>query len=256
MTVEVLTVVPEDSPGRGLLRYHNEQSGCTFLVAGPRAQPALWKRYLDGALGVYRHFGVESALRYDAVRDGGSTPLFFTAIDPSGEMVAGVRSQGPYTSVNQVHELSAWQGFAGATDLRLVIANRIPAGVVEAKGAWVARDAPHRSALSAAISRIALHGTRLLGARYGFATVGSFTVERHRASGGRRDAAAPAVPYPDERYQTVPVWWDTRTYRTFAEPSQRQLIRSEQRALGLPPTRRPQPCRRRSFGMRTRHRDG
>jgi hypothetical protein len=77
------------------------------------------------------------------------------------------------------------------------------------------------------------HAPRLLNARYGFATVASFTTERHRASGGVVAQSIPPVPYPDERYHTLPIWWDTRTYHVFADKLQYLLMRGELRAMGL-----------------------
>ncbi|MFG3617288.1 hypothetical protein [Nocardia sp. NPDC047654] len=237
MTVDLIAVVPRNSRGRGVQRYYDAQSECAFFVSEPSDQPELWHRYLNGARDVYRRFGVEQALEYDAVSDGASTSLFFAALDADGGMVAGTRMQGPYTDARQAHALVEWAGHPGAEDLRRMIADRIPHGVVEAKGAWVARDAAHRAELGAAISRTVLHGARLLGARYGFATVASFTVARHEACGAVAAERIPAVPYPDERYRTVPLWWDTRSYGAFAEESQRSATRAEQGALGLPTAR-------------------
>ncbi|MEU2039184.1 hypothetical protein [Nocardia niwae] len=237
MTVDLIAVVPSNSRGRGVRRYYDAQSECAFFVSEPDAQPELWRRYLNGARAVYRRFGVEQALEYDAVADGGSTSLFFAALDAGGEVVAGVRMQGPYREARQAHALVEWTGHPGAEDLRRMIAERIPQGVIEAKGAWVARDAVNRDQLGAAISRTVLHGARLLGARYGFATVASFTVSRHEACGAVPAEGIPAVPYPDERYRTVPLWWDTRSHAAFAEELQRTLTHAEQEALGLPAAR-------------------
>ncbi|MFR9752980.1 hypothetical protein ACL02S_18360 [Nocardia sp. 004] len=234
MAVDLMAVVPRHSHGWRVPRYHDTQSECAFFVADPGAQPELWHRYLDGARAVYRHFGVEHALEYDVVADGRSTALFFVALDAMGEPVAGVRVQGPYTAARQAHALIEWEGHPGAEELRLMLADRIPEGVVEAKGAWVARAAGKRAELSAALSRTVLHGARLLGARYGFATVASFAVGRHQACGAVLAEHIPPVPYPDERYRTVPLWWDTLTYPERAERSQRSLVRAEQHMLGIP----------------------
>ncbi|MEU4344573.1 hypothetical protein AB0H00_25465 [Nocardia sp. NPDC023852] len=256
MTVEVIAVVPANSLGRGVLRYYDRQSECAFFASQPDVRPVLWNRYLGGALEVYRHFGVEHALEYDAVADGRSTSLFFVAVDSAGEVVAGVRLQGPYADAGQAHALVEWRGHAGENDLRTMIAYRISEGVVEAKGAWVARDATHRSELSAAISRTVLHGARLLGARYGFATVASYTVARHRACGAVPAERIPAVPYPDERYQTVPLWWDTRGYQAFAEEPQRSLVELEQETFGIPGACPPELRRGTGRGREARHRHG
>ncbi|WP_227996851.1 hypothetical protein [Nocardia australiensis] len=236
MTVEPIAVVSEEVPAEGVRQYRDQRSGCTFFVTTPAVMPTLWDRYLRGALDVYRHFGVECALEFGKVADGGSTSLFFTGVDPAGRLVAGVRMQGPYRDVDDVHALSAWAGRPGEAELRRMVADRVPAGVIEAKGAWVARDAAHRSDLSAVISRTVLHGAKLLGARYGFATVASYTVGRHEASGAVVVEDIPAVPYPDDRYRTVPMWWDTRTYQAYTTEQHSSLVRNEQQMLGIPPT--------------------
>ncbi len=232
MTVDAIAVVPEESLDRGIPRFRDEQSGCMFYVSTPAARPVLWEQYLRGALENYRHFGVEAALEYDRIEDGHSTALFFLAVDPAGAVVAGVRMQGVYGAAEEVRGVADWVGHAGADDLRAMVADRIPDGVIEAKGAWVDRDSAHRSALSAAVSRCVLHTARMLDARYGFATVATFTVARHRASGAVVADHIPAAPYPDERYETVPLWWDIERFHEFAEQSQCALTRAEQRQLG------------------------
>lgn len=209
-------------------------SGCRFRVATPEGAPELWARYLDGAVRTYRHFGVEHALELGAVADGGSTAFFFAATDPAGRVVAGVRIQGPYRRVVDVSSLHAWDGRPGDSALRMMMAGRMPFGVVEGRGAWVGRDAAARGALGAAVSRCLAHAPRLLGARFCFATVASFTAARHATSGGVAAVEIPAVPFPDERYRTVPIWWDTRTYRRVAAPEQYAAMRIEQAELGVP----------------------
>ncbi|MEU1984384.1 hypothetical protein [Nocardia sp. NPDC019395] len=234
MTVETIAVGQEDHPCDGRAAgFRDNLSGYEICATTPDRSPELWHRYLAGARMAYRHFGNEQALEYDAVVDGASTTLFFAATDPSGEVVGGLRVQGPYTWVSEVSSLTPWIGRPGAADLGLMMARRIPRGVVESRALWVARDVPHRDELAAAISRCMAHAPHLLNARYGFATVASFTADRHRASGAVVAQAIPPVPYPDERYRTVPIWWDTRTYRVFADKLQYLLMRGELRAMGL-----------------------
>ncbi|WP_280418723.1 hypothetical protein [Nocardia carnea] len=234
MTVETIAVGQEDHPHHGRAAgFRDNVSGYEICATTPDRSPDLWHRYLAGAQQTYRHFGHEQALEYDAVADGSSTALFFAATDLTGAVVGGLRVQGPYRWVSEVDSLTPWAGRPGATDLSLMMARRIPRGVVESRAVWVARDADRRNDLTAAISRCMAHAPRLLGARYGFATVASFTTERHRASGGMVAQAIPPVPYPDERYRTVPIWWDTRTYDVFADKLQYLLMRGELRAMGL-----------------------
>jgi hypothetical protein len=214
-----------------VLRFRDAHSGYVFHVATPEAHPDLWRRYLRGALRVYRHYGVDHAIEYDKVQNGSSTALFFVAVDASGVVVAGLRAQGPYPAVEDVHALGAWAGQPGEAALRAMVAERIPEGVVEVKAVWVARHAERRSALAAAISRCVVHAASLLGARFGFVTTASHGLELYRSSGGRVVDRIPSVPYPDDRYRTVPVWWDTHTNRSVATKLQTTLIALERAAL-------------------------
>ncbi|MBF6350479.1 MULTISPECIES: hypothetical protein [Nocardia] len=245
MTVETIAVGHEDPhPRHGRAAgFRDHVSGYEFCATTPEHSPDLWHRYLTGAREAYRHFGNEEVLEYDTIADGSSTALFFAATDTAGAVVGGLRVQGPYTGVTEIDSLRPWAGRPGAADLNLMMARRLPRGVVESRAAWVDRRAARRNELAAAISRCIAHAPHLLGARYGFATVASFTTERHRASGGVVAQAIPSVPYPDERYRTVPIWWDTSTYPVFADRLQYLMMRGELRAMGLAEPRFSRPAR-------------
>ncbi|MGX1805857.1 hypothetical protein ACWIGI_09090 [Nocardia sp. NPDC055321] len=233
MAVEVVAVVPSDLGDEDLLRFQDASSGCTFWIGTPQAHPGLWRRNMAGALRAYRRYGVEAALDYDKTADGRSSALFVTAIDAFGEVVAGLRVQGPYTHVDEVNALSAWSGHPGETALRKRVADRIPQGVVEVKAVWADRalDRAQRRALGAALDRCVVHVTNLLDARYGFVTAGEHAASGYRTSGARSDWWIPAVPFPDQRYRTIPLWWDMESYRSVADESQLVLIDAEHIAL-------------------------
>ncbi|WP_433711737.1 hypothetical protein ACQP2U_36695 [Nocardia sp. CA-084685] len=237
MTVETIAVGSGGTRDAEVLRFRDMHSGYVFHVATPQAHPDLWRRYLRGALQVYRHYGVDHALEYDSVVDGRSTSLFFAAVDPSGAVVAGLRAQGPYGVADEVHALRAWAGRPGAAELRATVADRIPEGVVEVKAVWVSRVAENRAALAAAVSRCVVHAARLLDARFGFVTTATRNIGLYHSSGGYVADRIPAVPYPDHRYQTIPMWWDTQTYRSLATKLQSSLTVLECAALdaGLSP---------------------
>lgn len=226
MTVEMVTVGAER-----VLRFRDMYSGHAFQVTTPAAHPDLWQRYLAGAHRVYRRFGVESALEYESVADGASTALFFAAVDPDGEVVAGLRVQGPYSGSAEAHGLSAWAGQPGEDVLRAMIDDRAPEGIVEVKAVWVDRRAAHRSALGAAVARCVVHAAWLLDARWGFATSAEHGIERYTSSGARIAEQVGAVAYPDHRYRTVPLWWDTHAHLSHATRTQSALIVLERAAL-------------------------
>ncbi|MCP2296077.1 hypothetical protein APR11_002505 [Nocardia amikacinitolerans] len=233
MTVETVAVGAFGARDAEVLRFRDMHSGYVFHVAPPDAHPDLWRRYLRGALRVYRHYEVDPALEYEKVSDGRSTSLFFAAVDPAGRVVAGLRAQGPYLVEDEVHGLGAWAGRPGEADLRAMIAERIREGIVEVKAVWVARNGiAHRAQLGAAISRCVVHAAWLLGARFGFVTAAAHTARLYESSGGRIAEGVPPVPYPDDRYRTVPLWWDTRAYRANASKLQGSLLALERAALG------------------------
>ncbi|MQY29839.1 hypothetical protein [Nocardia aurantia] len=238
MTVDTMAVDPAADPGPEASSFRDAKSGCIFHIATVSSRPDLWAGYLDGALRAYRHYGVERALDIEQTRDGLTTSLFCTAVDRTGAVVAGVRLQGPYLEVGEVDSLRPWADQPGGSYLRRVVAERIRSGMVEARGAWVARDHPERGALAAAVSRCIAHGPLLFGVPYGFCTVATFTVERHRCAGGVAMSEVTAVSYPDDRYRTVPVLWDAQSYRSHATASQYALLRAEWRELGLDPGER------------------
>ena len=130
------------------------RSECRFVVARPSDEPALWEEYLEGAVTGYRKYGAEKALEYRRIQDGDTTAAFFVAIEPNGSVAAGVRIQGPYLSAGQAHAITEWGTHPGAPAVRRMIEDRLPFGVVEAKGAWVADGAARRGELVGALGSI------------------------------------------------------------------------------------------------------
>lgn len=195
--------------------FHYAAAGCEIQVSTPERDRDLWHQYLDGALANYRRYGVESVLEYETVRPGGSTTMFFAAVDPCGAVIGGMRVQGPYTNPEQAHALTEWAGRAGTAQLRDEIASRIGTdatglrqGVIEMKTGWVAVDAPRKRELTAALARIFLHAIRLTGVRYALGTVATHAVAKWSTTGGEISPRVTPVAYPDARYRTVPMWWD------------------------------------------------
>ncbi|RMI34842.1 hypothetical protein EBN03_00175 [Nocardia stercoris] len=213
------------------MHFRDALSGCTFRAATPETRPDLWLDYLEGAQDAYRHFGVEDALEYTRMWNGSSTSLFIVACDSDGRVVAGLRAIGAYEHHEQPHALEEWAGQPGEPELRRMIAGRIDSGVVEVKAVWVARDVPNRSALAAAISRCIVHAAWLLGARYALVTASDHAATRYRTTGAVPAAGIPAVPYPDARYRTIPLWWDTTTCRQTSDPAQGVLMAAEQTVM-------------------------
>ncbi len=227
MAVDPIALVPVEGHGEGMLRFRDAESGCTFVAGSPRVHPALWRQCMDGALRVYRHYGAEAALEYDSVIDGGSTTLFFVALDTDGNAVAGVRAEGPHRHVDEVHAIADWAGRPGEAAFRRMVAEQIADGVIETKAGWVARESPDRRALASGVARAIVHSMALLRVRYGVGVSPEHALARYVSSGARVPWWIPATSYPDDRYRTVPVWWDMRTFRTVAADAQVRLIDAE-----------------------------
>lgn len=211
--------------------YYDPSSRCRFVVARPDDQPGLWADYLDGARISYRELGVESVLEYDRVCDGESTALFFAALAPDGRLAGGMRVQGRYVRAGQAHAVEEWGGLAGARQVRREISQRLPAGVIEMKTGWVCSDAARRRELSNALARIFVHSLKLMGVRYALGTVATHAVKRWATTGGVVSADVPPIAYPDDRYQTVLMWWDRDTFADLATAEQLPFIIAESAQL-------------------------
>ncbi|TCK00001.1 hypothetical protein [Nocardia alba] len=215
----------------GGLRYLDSSSGCHVRVCSPGEDPALWNQYLEGALNGYRHYGVQGAIDVKLLADGRSTSLFLVAIDPDGSVVAGLRAHGPHATADEIAGFQPWLGTPGEAALRSSVEAKVPLGVAESKGGWSIRSDPRRPELGALVARGVVHVTWLLGVRYGFGVSPLHQLDSYRSSGARPDPGIPAVSYPDERYTTVPVWWDladlsaaTRTQRDLIAVERAQLL--------------------------------
>lgn len=193
--------------------HRDHASGYHFVAAPPHAVPDLWHEYISGAVRAYRHFGVESALEYERVHTGESTALFHAALDARGVVVGGLRAQGPYRRAEESHALREWTTPEETDRIRRMIEARIPAGVIEAKAAWVAEELPHRRELTLALAQMGARFMDLLDARFMMATAADSVLELWKTCGGVVDYRIPATPYPDARYRTRLMWWDRRRSR-------------------------------------------
>jgi hypothetical protein len=211
--------------------YFDPASGRLFLVARPPAQPQLWAAYIEGAWLSYRQHGVESAVDYEHVRDGNSTSLFVAAVEFDGRVVGGARVQGPYTDVEQAYALREWAGREGTDVLRRQIAQRLVDGVVEVKAVWVDNTVARHDELTTAMARIFVHAMTLSKVRYAFCTAASHAVPRWQSSGGVVSTDVAPVAYPDERYWTLPLWWDREHVYDSVSLEQRRAILQESSQL-------------------------
>jgi hypothetical protein len=201
-------------------------SECTLVLTQPAVDRDLWQEYLRGAERSYRKHGVERALDVAAIRNGHDTVVFWAVLDTSGRVVGGVRARGPLQSADDSHAVIEWAGQPGLAQVREMIAERVPFGILEMKSAFVTDDPIHNGPVTKALARSGFHALALMDLQFCMATSAPYVLNRWRSSGGTV-ASIPATPYPDERYQTRMMWWDRRTFADHAEPGQVSLILAE-----------------------------
>lgn len=211
-------------------RFSHCEGSMTLVAAMPTAAPDLWTRYVDGAWSSYSRHGVTCALDIDEVESGATTALFYVVLGPDGEMLGGVRAQGPYTYVEQSHVLTEWADSPGLDVVRGQLRTRLPHGIIEMKSAWVREGAPAR-VISGLLARTALPTIELTGSRYLFASAADHVLRQWETSGGRIDTTVPAAAYPSDQYRTRLMWWDRETIAREAHSEVWGLMESDARAL-------------------------
>lgn len=203
---------------------------CTLVMSQPAIDRDLWLEYLRGAARSYRKHGVERALDVPAIRSGDDTTMFWATVDTAGRVIGGVRAKGPLRSADDSHSVIEWAGRPGLQEVRKMITDRVPFGVLEMKSAFVTDDADRNRAVTRALARSGFHAMALMDLQFCMATSAPHVLDRWRSSGGVV-APIPATPYPDERYRTKMMWWDRRTFANHAEPDQVSKILIEIMAM-------------------------
>jgi molybdopterin/thiamine biosynthesis adenylyltransferase len=209
-------------------------SGVRFEGHHPHERPDLWKLYLHEAEGRYRNFGFEGKLHLQELDEGTGVSLFFLGFDTRGNPVAGVRCHGPLESSNQAFVLQEMGASPEIGMLARTIDDEVPLGVVEIKGAWSKGEAATGHRLIEAIARCATHSMSWLGAEHAIAAISDTLLFAGTASGGRMLGEA-AVPFPDDRYRTVALWWHRSRSLELATPEGRRSLRLESEQLSRGP---------------------
>lgn len=207
--------------------FWDSSSGARVEAHHPAERPDLWHEYVAGVTRTYRQYGVEAALDLDSFADGSSTSLFFVATSSRGDVIAGLRVHGPLATPDDAHAVSEFAiDPVAQASVRRLIANRLTFGVLEIKGVWVANSAARRAALSNTMARCFRHAMTLSAAQFALCTAGEHAVKRWESSGARIADSVQPIPYPDERYRTVLMWWD-RDRLADADPVQLRRYRNE-----------------------------
>ena len=206
-------------------------SGLWFVADSPASNADAWTAYLDGAAGAYRSYGVESVLDRPALEDGGSVSLFWRGVTLDGEVVAGIRCHGPIDEGSEVFAFTELAGHPRLDEFRWVVWARRQLGVVEMKGAWVSVTRSQTEGLSAALARCCIHSMDWFRARYALCTSSSHSLRAWASTGCRAMDGYEPVPYPDDRYSTVPMWWDRHRSAGRATGKQARLLATEAEQL-------------------------
>jgi hypothetical protein len=222
------------STEQALGSFVDARSSLRVEVHRPGAGSSRWREYLAGAEDRYRAHDILGALDRPGLEDGGSATLVFVVLDVAGRVVAGVRGHGPLRSTTAAAALGELGAHARLGHLEDLVGERLEHGLVEIKGAWVS---PHlrRAGVSAALARCHVHAMTWFGARYAMCTSSVQTAPRWESSGGRAMAGFEPVHYPDERYDTVLLWWTRELVESQASPRQWELMVAEAAELGCGP---------------------
>ncbi|HEY2222600.1 hypothetical protein [Actinomycetospora sp.] len=196
-----VAVSQRSAAGVWRLSYGVPGAGHRVIVSTPEDGPDLWRGYLAGAEEVYGSYGVTGALEVHELQ----TSLVFVAVTAEGEPIGGMRAQGPYVTAEESQAFTAWDG---DPRVRAHIEERLPFGVVESKGLWVARDVPERRALVGCFGRAPVHASMILGARYALGTTAAHTERLWTSTGAVLVRDVPPISYPDDRYRTHLMFWD------------------------------------------------
>src|ERR1700738_4193870 len=165
-----------------------------LMFSQPSADPELWAEYAASAIRSYRKRGVESALDVDALRDGDDTIMFCAVLDDAGQVVGGLRAKA-LRSADDSHAVAEWAGQPGQRDVRQMIADRVPYGVLEMKAGWVTDAAGRSPFLTSALAHSGFYMMVILDFQYLMCTAATAILNTWRSSGSVV-AAIPATPYP------------------------------------------------------------
>lgn len=184
--------------------------GVRFLLCPPNSSPFLWAAYREGAEAAYAMHGVMAALRLPDSTVDDQHPWFAVGLDTSGEVVAGLRVNGPLgvpSDAAALRELSS----SPSAERRItdILAKTLSDGVIEIKGFWVANGTPGHREIAATLTGCTRQIASIIGVRHALCTAAEHAAGHWRRAGGVPLMSVPAVPYPTPEYSTRVHWWDS-----------------------------------------------
>ena len=210
------------------------ESGVRFEGHHPAERPDLWKIYLDGAEGKYRHFGFEETLHRKELEAGTGVSLFYLIYGADDRVVGGVRVHGPLESRHEAAIMGEMAASSEIEEIGSVLDKEIRLGAIEIKGAWSEGVASVGRSLFLPISRCMIHSMNWLGAEFGIAAISDRLLSITELSGAIRIGTT-SVAFPDERYQTVAVSYRRNLSYELATPENQLAYRREAEQLSRGP---------------------
>jgi len=184
--------------------------GVQFLLCPPNSSPWLWAAYRAGAEAAYARYGVTQALRLPDSTPDDRHPWFAVTLDAEGEVVAGLRVNGPLgvpEDAAALRELSS----SPAAERRItdILEKTLPDGVIEIKGFWVRQATPGHREIAKTLTGCTHRIASVIGVRHALCTASEHAAGHWREAGGVPLMSVPAVPYPTAEYSTRVHWWDS-----------------------------------------------
>lgn len=203
------------------------QDASVFATAYvPEHSPEAWRNYVDGLVNTYDGWGVGQIVD-EAQLLGEGCSLFWLLHDLSGQLLGGIRAEGPFRSIEDyagIHEMADSPDHA---QVRAELGAAVDGGLIEAKGGWSVPDHP---GLGAVLGRCIAHSVWWFDVPVGFCSSALHAQSVWERSGARRqDGVAPA-PYPDASYETSLMIWDG-DYERRMTPQQRRMLLCDRRYL-------------------------
>jgi len=196
-------------------------AGVQYVLCPPNSSPWLWAAYREGAEAAYARHGVTAALRLPDSTVDDQHPWFAAAVDTDGEVVAGLRVNGPLGvpgDAAALRELSS----SPAAEQRItdILEKTLPDGVIEIKGFWVGNGTPGHREIAATLTGSTRRIASVIGVRHALCTAAEHAAGHWRRAGGVPLMTVPAVPYPTPDYSTRVHWWDA------LDPGRADLVES------------------------------
>lgn len=189
------------------IRYQDNHTGMTLVLAEATRSPALWQAFLDGARARYRLHGVEGMVTASEAAIARGIERFSVVLQDD-RVVAGLRIRGPL-SVEDLPICRELDGFEASDIIHAKIRARLGDGLLEGKTAWVEKG--YRGD-GEALTRLLVSGACLhlppTASRWIVGTVSPFSVPMFTAGGGEIDGDIEPVPFPTPDVLTGVIWFD------------------------------------------------